>query len=129
MDDLGFDFAQAAAWFPHDQEHPYVLVKISPQHTLQMAPSMGIPLRRCYITDAVLADSATLHGVPQSEILRTKLPDPGSTMAGDFGEVLCYFYQSTKELPAFAIGPKKWRLPTQFMHDWIVAQQERKTAA
>jgi Cap4 SAVED domain len=110
MDDLGFDFAHAAVWFPHEQEQPYILVKISTQHAQQLIASMGIPLRRCYITDAVLANSAERHGVPQSTVLRAKLPDPGSTMAGDFGEVLCYFYQSTKELPAEAIGAKKWRL-------------------
>ena len=31
-------------------------------------------------------------------------------MAGDFGEVLGYFYQSAKEHPRETIGPKKWRL-------------------
>jgi hypothetical protein len=31
-------------------------------------------------------------------------------MAGDFGEILCYFYQSAKELPSVTVAPKKWRL-------------------
>lgn len=110
MDDLGFDFANATAWFPHDQDQPYVLVKISTQHAQQLPALMGIPLRRCYITDEALTHHAERLGVPLSEVLRSKLPDAGSTMAGDFGEVLCYFYHSTKELPANAIGPKKWRL-------------------
>lgn len=110
MDDLGFDFANAAAWFPHDQDQPYVLVRISTPHAQQLAALMGIPLRRCYITDEALTHHAERLGIPLSEVLRSKLPDAGSTMAGDFGEVLCYFYHSTKELPANAIGPKKWRL-------------------
>lgn len=110
MDDLGFDFTHALGWFPHYQDQPYVHVKMSPQHAQQLATLMGVPLRRCYITDSVLAHNADRLQLPQSEVLRSKLPDPGSTMAGDFGEVLCYFYQSAKALPQNAIGPKKWRL-------------------
>lgn len=110
MDELGFDFANAVAWFTHDQDQPYVLVKVSAENVQALIATMGIPLRRCYITDALLAQAALQHGVSQADVLRAKLPDPGSTMSGDFGEVLGYFYQATKELPANAIGPKKWRL-------------------
>jgi hypothetical protein len=46
----------------------------------------------------------------KAEIIAARLPDAGATMAGDFGEILVYFYQATKELPARAFGPKKWRL-------------------
>lgn len=31
-------------------------------------------------------------------------------MAGDFGEILVYLYQASKEHPAEAVGAKKWRL-------------------
>jgi len=31
-------------------------------------------------------------------------------MAGDFGEILVFLYQASKEHSATAIGPKKWRL-------------------
>lgn len=110
MDDLGFDFTQALGWFPHQQDQPYVLIKMSAQHAQQLAQLIGVPLRRCYITDAVLDSNAEHHNLPRSEILGSKLPDAGATMAGDFGEVLCYFYQSAKVLPQLAIGPKKWRL-------------------
>jgi len=110
MDELGFDFANAVGWFPHDQDQPYVLVKVSTQSVTQLIAAMGVPLRRCYITDAALAQAAVQHGVSQADVLRTKLPDPGSTMSGDFGEVIGYFYQASKELPASAIGAKKWRL-------------------
>lgn len=110
MDELGFDFADAVAWFSHDQDQPYVLVKISAESVAQVIATIGIPLRRCYISDATLTQAALQHGISQAEIVRAKLPDPGSTMSGDFGEVLVYFYQATKELPASAIGPKKWRL-------------------
>ncbi|MBM4291364.1 MAG: DUF1837 domain-containing protein, partial [Deltaproteobacteria bacterium] len=36
--------------------------------------------------------------------------EPGATMAGDFGEILVYLYQSVRELPVEALGVKKWRL-------------------
>lgn len=31
-DDPGFDVARAAAWFPHDKEKPYILVRVSDEH-------------------------------------------------------------------------------------------------
>jgi len=110
MDDLGIDFLDAVPWFQHDQEQPYVLVRLSEQSVAQLAARIGEPLRRCYITDAELDAAVQKHGVAHAEIVRSRLPDAGSTMSGDFGEVLGYFYQATRELPSTAIGPKKWRL-------------------
>jgi len=110
MDELGFDFEDAVAWFPHDQDHPYVLVRISAQHVAELSTAMGVPLRRCYITDDALEQASAIHGLTRVEVVRTVLPDAGSVMSGDFGEVLTYFYQAAAELPANAIGPKKWRL-------------------
>lgn len=110
MDELGFDFTNAVAWFPHDQEHPYVLVRISAQNVAELSEAMGVPLRRCYITDEALDQAAALHGVTREEVLKSVLPDAGAVMSGDFGEVLTYFYQAARELPANAIGPKKWRV-------------------
>lgn len=110
MDELGFDFAEAVAWFPHDQEQPYVIVRISPQTAAQLPAALAVALRRCYITDAALDLAAAQHNIPRSEVLQMFLPDPGAVMSGDFGEVIGYFYQAVRELPADAIGPKKWRL-------------------
>ncbi|PPT41772.1 hypothetical protein XarbCFBP8132_11895 [Xanthomonas arboricola] len=110
MDELGFDFIDAVPWFGHDKEHPYVLVQVSAQSAAEFSARIGEPLRRCYITDIELNAAAQMHGVTRSEILNSKLPNAGSTMSGDFGEVLGYFYQATRELPAVTFGPKKWRL-------------------
>lgn len=110
MDDLGIDFVDAVPWFPHDQEQPYVLVRLSEESVAQLSARIGEPLRRCYITDTELDAAAHKHGVARAEIVRSRLPDAGSTMSGDFGEVLGYFYQAARELPSTAIGPKKWRL-------------------
>ena len=110
MDELGFDFSTAATWFQHQQDHPFALVKLTSAQTTQLAGQIAVAVRRCYITDQQLTQSAITHGLQQAEILASRMPDTGSTMAGDFGEILCYFYQSTKGLPAFSIGAKKWRL-------------------
>jgi len=109
MDDLGFDFGNAVPWFPHEQEQPYVLVRMTAQQVALLEASMAEPLRRCYISDEVLHAAADRHGLTLSDVLASKLPDAGATMAGDFGEVLGYFYQSAMAYPG-AIGPKKWRL-------------------
>lgn len=110
MDELGFDFNTSIGWFPHQQEQPYVLVRLTTAQAQQLAEDLAVAVRRCYITDGLLTQRADALGIPQTDILGSKLPDPGATMAGDFGELLCYVYQSTKELPGEAIGAKKWRL-------------------
>jgi len=91
MDDLGFNFGNAVPWFTHEQEQPYVLVRMTAQQVALLQTAMAEPLRRCYITDSALHDSAARHGLTLSDIIGSKLPDAGSTMAGD-------------------LGPKKWRL-------------------
>lgn len=63
MDDLGFDFGNAVAWFPHEQEQPYVLVRMTAQHVALLEAAMAEPLRRCYITDEVLQAAANRHGL------------------------------------------------------------------
>jgi hypothetical protein len=108
MDELGFDFNDAVPWFQDQQIDRYVLVRLTPEQAERLVIEMAIAVRRCYITDQLLTESSAALGFQQSEVLASKLPDPGSTMAGDFGEILGYFYQSTKELPAIAVGVKKW---------------------
>jgi hypothetical protein len=110
LDELGVDFNNAVGWFQHQQDQPYVLIKLTQSHAKQLISEMAVAVRRCYITDQLLVDQAAALGLQQSEVLASRLPDPSATMAGDFGEILCYVYQSSKELPAFAIGAKKWRL-------------------
>lgn len=110
MDELGFDFNNAVAWFRHQQNQPYALVWLTAKQTAQLIAETAVAVRRCYITDQLLSDSSAASGLSEPQVLASRLPDPGSTMAGDFGEILGYFYQSTKELPEFAVGAKKWRL-------------------
>ena len=83
---------------------------MSDDHAKAWANCLGLAVRRCYVSDAIINERSQATGVSKAEIIAAKLPDPGSTMAGDFGEILVYFYQGTKELPGAALGPKKWRL-------------------
>lgn len=118
MNELGLDSNCAVQWFPHEREDPYILVRVSPEHANSWANALRDAIRRCYLPDNLLAASATsleaeLDGTfeaRQGAVIQSKLPDPSATMAGDFGEILIYFYQATKALPHPAIGPKKWRL-------------------
>ena len=71
---------------------------------------LKVPLRRCYITDEQLAYHAKRLGVPENDVISSKLPDAGATMAGDFGEFLVYLYQGTRSHPPMALGATKWRL-------------------
>ncbi len=110
MNDLGLNLEQVRSWFPHEADTPYVVVRVSDEHARAWAEALGLAVRRCYITDSLLAESATTRTVPQAEVIAARLPDPGATMAGDFGEILVYLYQGTQEHPRVTLGSTKWRL-------------------
>lgn len=110
MNEIGLDVTHALPWFPHEQETPFTLVRVSDEHVRAWQDALGLPLRRCYVTDALVDQRSAATGSAKSQIVAAKLPDPGATMAGDFGEILVYLYQASKEYPQAAVGPKKWRL-------------------
>ena len=110
MNDLGLNLGQVREWFTCEQDTPYVLIRVSTGRAQRLSEDLAIAVRRCYITDSVLLERAAAHCIPQEEIIAAKLPDPGSTMSGDFGEILIYLYQGTREYPANPLGAIKWRL-------------------
>lgn len=110
MNELGLEIQEVLAWFPHVQDAPYVLVRVSDTHAQDWATKLGVPVRRCYISDSLLEERSKRLNVSKAEIVDARLPDPGSTMSGDFGEILVYLYQAAREHPATTAGPKKWRL-------------------
>lgn len=110
MKDLGLNLEQVRAWFPHEQDTPYVLVRVSDEDAENLSNALGLPVRRCYIADSRLATSSQQRGLRQSTVIAGQLPDPGSTMAGDFGEILVYLYQGTEEHRSTPISTPKWRL-------------------
>lgn len=118
MHELDIDIKQVLAWFPQEKETPYILVRVTPDHANDWKNTLRDAVRRCYLTDDFLCQriqllETELQGTPefrQAQIINSKLPDPGSTMAGDFGEILIYLYLSAKAHPKTVFGPKKWRL-------------------
>lgn len=110
MRDLGIESASILHWFEQEQDSPYVLVHLSEETAGALAEQLGELVRRCYADDAWLAENAERLGLSESEILATRIPDPGSTMAGDFGEILVFLYHGAREHPLAVVGPKKWRL-------------------
>ncbi len=109
-EDLEIDSEVVAQWFVPIQEKPYVFMRISQAHVDSWIDVLGTLVRRCYVDDQTVTTRAALTGVAAVDIIAAKLPDPGAVMAGDFGEILAYLYQTSVSLPAEARGPKKWRL-------------------
>jgi hypothetical protein len=118
MNELGLDANHVLTWFPHERDEPYTLVRISEVNANGWAAALCDAVRRCYLPDSLLesqagALEADLQGTfetRQAEIIKSRLPDPSATMAGDFGEILIYAYLAARALPRVTIGPKKWRL-------------------
>src|SRR5690606_23134807 len=110
MRDLALDAETISPWFAEERRSPYVLVRVSNDHADAWTDVLGLPVRRCYIDDALLNRRSADTGRPKSELVAAKLPDRGSTMAGDFGEILVFLYQAAVEPGVDLIGPKKWRL-------------------
>jgi hypothetical protein len=108
--ELDVGLASAMSWFKQTQTQPFVLIPVAEQHTKDWVAALGVALRRCYITDKEVLDWSKARGVSAAEIVASKLPDPGSVMAGDFGEFVVFLFQSASVYPQKAIGPKKWRL-------------------
>lgn len=107
-DDLGLSFEATKAWFPIQKQPSHIFVRLTATQVAALPAVLGMALRRCYLTDErVNAQSAQF---PHTKVIAAGLPDRGATMAGDFGEILTYFYQGVTTLPTAAIGLKKWRL-------------------
>jgi uncharacterized protein DUF1837 len=111
MEELGLDTASMSAWFSTTNNPNTLLqVTVEPAIVATWSSALRDAIRRAYITDGKIAESVAAHGVSDLDVIASKLPDPGSVMAGDFGEILVYIYQATANHPQILIGPKKWRL-------------------
>jgi hypothetical protein len=96
------------------------------------------PLRRCYATEeTIIAKAAENALTPQEFIRQALIPDSGSVMSGDFGEILAFFLQLSMELPREFKGPRQWRwkedrkkallgsdIVLLFMPDWVKASPD-----
>lgn len=64
-------------------------------------------LPECYITKAKLRERIKVTGKSASELLANKVPDPGSVMSGDFGEIFTLFFLGSERDEKVALI-KKW---------------------
>jgi hypothetical protein len=110
MRDLDLDIDELIASFPQEADSPFVLVRVPEEQADAWLERIVVGIRRCYAADDFLDDRAAQVGVSRAELLASLLPERGSVMAGDFGEILVFIYQGATERPTTVIGPKKWRL-------------------
>jgi len=69
---------------------------------------MAKEIPSCYISKENLNIRTNVTGYSASQIIKNKIPNPGSVMAGDFGEILTLFYLDG-ELEEEVLKVKKWR--------------------
>jgi hypothetical protein len=110
MEELALDLDELLASFQHEGRSSFVLVRVPDEAADTWLDALTAGIRRCYAADAFLEDRAGTTGLSRADVIASLLPDPGSVMAGDFGEILVFVYQATTEHPTAVVGPKKWRL-------------------
>ena len=86
------------------------LVSVPPAVVATWGAVLCHAFRRAYISDQLLDQRAEVTQSPRAEILAAKLPDAGSVMSGDFGEIVAYLYLGVQPQGEVPIGPKRWRL-------------------
>jgi hypothetical protein len=109
-DELELDLGSALEWFQEELAPGYALVHVGDEPAQTWPEALSAAVRRCYVSDEKLSEAARSTGLAEEDLIAAKLPSPGSTMAGDFGEILVYVYQAAKAQPDRAIGALKWRL-------------------
>lgn len=107
--DLGLSFHATAGWFSAVKRPSYVLVSVTNAHAATLPAALGMAIRRCYISDDKVSTQAIQYP-PATKVIAAALPDPGSVMSGEFGEILTYFYQGATALPIAAVGLRRWHL-------------------
>lgn len=85
-----------ASWFS-DHEMPEEAVEVRARVLDvgmfdQLEDFMTLAIPTCYISESNLTARMNETGLSASEILQNKVPDRGSVMAGDFGEIFTLFY-------------------------------------
>jgi hypothetical protein len=110
MRDLDLDIARLVDSFQPEAGAPFVVVRVPAEAADAWHDVLIDGIRRCYAADELIDQRSTAAGVSRADVLASLLPDRGSVMAGDFGEILVFIYRATAEHPSAVIGPKKWRL-------------------
>lgn len=110
MKELGLDLAEVRTYFGEVHSEPYVLVAIVEDRVAEWTERLGVPARRCYISDGRLKAIVDENGHSHETVVKAVIPDEGSVMAGDYGEIVTAFYLASRAYPAEVLEPKMWRL-------------------
>lgn len=101
-----------AKYFEESLKNDIKILALKPSERDDFLASLPAKFRLCYISDKKLTASAKKTKISKEEFVRNfLLPDRGSVMSGDFGELLCYVITKDHFKDAkFKVGaPKKWR--------------------
>ena len=110
MRELDLDYGALSNLIRSIDNQEVAVFEIPAESASVIADQLSVAVRRCYVSDAVLDARAHAAGRPRADILAARLPDRGSTMAGDFGEILTSIFQAAREHPNELFDAKKWRL-------------------
>lgn len=113
MKELGLDLAEVCTFFNETQSEPYVLVVIAEDRAAEWTELLGVPARRCYISDGQLRAIVDEKGHTYETVVQAVIPDEGSVMAGDYGEIITALYLASSAHPAEVLEPKMWRLKSR----------------
>src|SRR5690606_35254969 len=104
------DFETLANCFEVVADDRYLRVRILDERVADLLQDLPPVLRRCYITDDQLRARRDA-GHLAVDIVQSRIPNPGATMSGDFGEIVTFILHAMLERAIVeTIGPKKWRL-------------------
>lgn len=95
--------------FPESRQDPCIVIEVPDDKVEALKSVLGPAVRRSYISDARLRERVAA-GNSEAEVIAARLPDPGSTMSGDFGEIITAIFHAVRDLPQQHVDPKKWRL-------------------
>ncbi|GAA2165493.1 hypothetical protein FHX52_3884 [Humibacillus xanthopallidus] len=110
MEELGLDLAEVRSFFSESLAEPYVMVSIGADRAAAWTQLLGVPARRCYIADGHLQAVVDGKGLPYETVVGAVMPDKGSVMAGDYGEIVTALYLASRAHPDRVLEPKMWRL-------------------
>lgn len=113
MEELGLDLAEVGNFFSETHSDPYVLVAIAEDQTADWTEHLAVPARRCYISDGQLKAIVNDEGHSHETVVAAVIPDRGSTMAGDYGEIVAAVYLASCAHPEGVLEPKMWRLKSR----------------
>ncbi|WP_417377263.1 Hachiman antiphage defense system protein HamA [Gimesia maris] len=110
LDNTTLDYPTIRNWFGNVAANGYTHLDVPVAQAGKFASLLGLSIRRCYLSDQSLSTLLDGNDSSEQELIAACLPDRGSTMAGDFGELLAYVFHLADNGNLNLCGPKKWRL-------------------